>query len=195
MPNREPPEPWHSFLAELNSKLGDMVDLTCIGGFVFTVHYGLDRQTPDIDFLAVGMPRPLIARLEKLAGKESSLRKKYGVHLDPVRPGIVDLPCDYCTRLDEMFLSTYSQLRLQALDPYDLLLSRLKRNDKRDRDDVEHLAMKVSLESGALRQSYERELQPHLYKHEQFDERVEQWAEMIDRVRGNDSSGLLAETQ
>jgi len=93
-----------------------------------------------------------------------------------------------------MFLSTYSHLRLQALDPYDLLLSRLKRNDKRDRDDVEHLAMKVPLESGALRQRYERELQ-HLYRYEQFDERVEQWAEMIDRVRGNDGSGLLAETQ
>ncbi|HVP47151.1 MAG TPA: DUF6036 family nucleotidyltransferase [Bryobacteraceae bacterium] len=183
MPNRDPPDPWHSFLAEVDSKLDDMVHLACIGGFVLTVHYGLDRQTSDIDFLAVGMPRALIALLEKLAGKESSLRKKYGVYLDPVGPGIVDLPCDYRTRLDELFLSTYSHLRLQALDPYDLLLSRLKRNDKRDRDDVEHLAVKVPLESGALRQRYERELQPHLYRHEQFDERVEQWAEMIDRVR------------
>ena len=68
MPNRDPPDPWHSFLAEVDSKLDDMVHLACIGGFVLTVHYGLDRQTSDIDFLAVGMPRALIALLEKLAG-------------------------------------------------------------------------------------------------------------------------------
>ena len=42
--------PWKEFLAELDSKLKDPLELHCIGGFVFTFFYGLPRTTGDIDY-------------------------------------------------------------------------------------------------------------------------------------------------
>lgn len=48
-----PPEPWRSFLRELDERLNEAVELHCIGGFVVSMHYGIGRQTADIDFLTV----------------------------------------------------------------------------------------------------------------------------------------------
>jgi len=46
-----PPEPWHGFLADLDSKLEHVVSLHCIGGFAVSVFYGLSRPTGDVDFV------------------------------------------------------------------------------------------------------------------------------------------------
>jgi hypothetical protein len=42
-----PPEPWHSFMKELDALATDVVDLQCLGGFVVTLMYGLKRPTAD----------------------------------------------------------------------------------------------------------------------------------------------------
>src|ERR1700677_4980273 len=44
---KRPPEPWHSFLRELDEAVDDIVRLACIGGFVVTQLYGLERPTAD----------------------------------------------------------------------------------------------------------------------------------------------------
>ena len=49
----ELPEPWRSFLQELDASLTDTVDFHCLGGFVVTGLYGLPRPTADIDVLVV----------------------------------------------------------------------------------------------------------------------------------------------
>ena len=78
-----PPEPWNSFLSELDGKLTRPVTLTCIGGFTIAMLYGLPRPTVDIDCLSV-TPVADTAVLESLAGKDSELHRKRGVYLQHV---------------------------------------------------------------------------------------------------------------
>jgi hypothetical protein len=65
--------------------------------------------------------------------------------------GVVMLPEDYESRLVEMFPGAFKHLRLLALDPYDLALSKIERNSQRDRDDVKHLARVVPFDLEVLR--------------------------------------------
>ncbi len=39
------PEPWASFLSQVDDCLGEEVELHCFGGFVVTIRYGLTRST------------------------------------------------------------------------------------------------------------------------------------------------------
>jgi hypothetical protein len=50
------PEPWFSFLKELDALATETVRMECIGGFVVTVLYGLSRATADVDVLEITPP-------------------------------------------------------------------------------------------------------------------------------------------
>ena len=45
------PEPWRSFLRDLDTQLAGPTELHCFGGFVVAQCYGLTRPTADIDIL------------------------------------------------------------------------------------------------------------------------------------------------
>ena len=45
------PEPWHSFLQELDDGIDEAALLVCIGGFVVTQLYGLERSTLEVDVI------------------------------------------------------------------------------------------------------------------------------------------------
>lgn len=47
------PEPWHSFLLELDREATGETRLDCMGGFVVTLLYGLPRATADLDVLLI----------------------------------------------------------------------------------------------------------------------------------------------
>jgi len=47
LPPEEIPEPWRSFLAEVDQSLSGEVIFHCIGGFVVTLLYGHARTTAD----------------------------------------------------------------------------------------------------------------------------------------------------
>ena len=51
------PEPWHSFLGELDQEATEQTRLDCMGGFVVTILYGLARATSDLDVLPIGPAR------------------------------------------------------------------------------------------------------------------------------------------
>src|SRR5213079_2182440 len=85
-------------------------------------------------------------------------------------------------RLTEMFSKAYKRLRLCALDPYDLALSKLERNTQRDRDDVKHLARTVPLDLNVLRRRYENELRPYLGNPEREDLTLQLWCETIKEL-------------
>jgi hypothetical protein len=53
MPPERPAEPWCSFLTDLDAALDTPAHFHCIGGFVVSQHYGLARETADLDVLAV----------------------------------------------------------------------------------------------------------------------------------------------
>ncbi len=174
------PEPWRSFLEELNQRAAGETRLDCMGGFVVTQLYGFSRETADLDVLVVAPGRELTPLLE-LGQQGGELHRKYKVYLDYV--GVAKVPEDYEDRLTEMFPGAYEHLRLCALDPYDLALSKLERNIQRDRDDVKHLASFVPLELEILKERYAKELRWQLGNPAREDLTLQLWIEMIEENR------------
>lgn len=180
MPSKSIPEPWHSFLSDIGASLHEDVELHCLGGFVITVLYDLARPTADVDVIAI-TPRSEIESLMSLAGQGSDLHRKHKVYLQLV--GVATVPDSYEERLTEIFPGGFKHLRLLALDPYDLALSKLERNTQRDRDDVKHLAQAVPFELDKLKQRYQTELRPYLGNAEREDLTLQLWVEAIEEQR------------
>jgi hypothetical protein len=178
VPRAIPAQPWRSFLQDLDERLKATVELRCLGGFVVTQQYGIGRETSDIDFLSI-VARSREDDVEALAGLGSPLYQKYRVYLQYV--GIVTPPCDYATRLQPMFPDvTWQRLRLFALDPTDVALSKLERNFDRDRDDVLRLARAGFVNPETLKARYYEEVRPYLLsKHEWHDETLNLWIQLI----------------
>jgi len=171
------PEPWRSFLEELDQRATEETRLDCMGGFVVTVLYGFSRETSDLDVLIIA-PREQGTPLIELGAQGGTLHKKYKVYLDYV--GVAKVPENYEERLTEMFAGQFKRLRICALDPYDLALSKLERNIQRDRDDVKHLARAIPLELKILKERYEKELRWQLRNPEREDLTLKLWTEMIE---------------
>jgi hypothetical protein len=180
MQSNSPPEPWKSFLSEIDAALSEAVELHCLGGFVMAILYRLDRPTEDVDVLPIGSSAA-IESLINFAGEGSNLHKRYKVYLQVV--GVAKIPINYEDRLTEMFHGAFNHLRLFALDPYDLALSKLERNTQRDRDDVKHLARIVPLDLNVLQERYHKELRLDLGNPEREDLTVKLWIEMIEEER------------
>ena len=82
-----------------------------------------------------------------------------------------------------MFAGEFKRLRICALDPYDLALSKLERNIQRDRDDVKHLARSIPLDLEILKERYDGELRWQLGNPEREDLTLKLWIEMIEEDR------------
>ena len=180
MPSKSIPEPWQSFLSDIDASLHEDVELHCLGGFVVTVLYDLARITADVDVIAI-TPRSEIESLISSAGQGSDLHRKHKVYLQLV--GVATVPDSYEERLTEIFLGRFKHLRLLALDPYDLALSKLERNTQRDRDDIKHLARTVPLDLNVLQERYQKELRPDLGNPEREDLTLKLWMETIEEER------------
>jgi hypothetical protein len=178
MPFGTPPElrsPWGEFLPEVDHRLPGPVELHCLGGFVVAMRYQLDRPTNDLDYVEI-FPHDAAQALEEIAGQGSQLAKKYRLHFQ--RVAVASLPESYDQRLTELFPGRLRNLRLFAVDPYDLALSKLTRNNPVDRDDVAHLAQTVPLDPELLRSRYRQELRPILIGDpERHDRTLEMWIE------------------
>jgi hypothetical protein len=90
------PEPWLSFLRELDPIAGEPTKIPCIGGFAVTQHYGSNRTTVDLDVIDVAPIAPR-NRLIEAGGKGTLLARKHRVYLDFV--GIAQVPYEYEERL------------------------------------------------------------------------------------------------
>jgi len=181
MPLSRVPEPWHSFLTELDETASGEVYLHCLGGFVITLFYGFSRTTADIDTLAI-LPSTELTPLLKRAARGQELHRKYKVYLDFVT--ISSYPCDYEERLTEMFPGAFKHLRLFALDPYDLVLSKLGRNIERDREDAKYMARVAQLDLKVMKKRYEDELRPYAIGNlRSYDLTLRLWMEMIEEDR------------
>jgi hypothetical protein len=186
MPRSQVPEPWKSFLFEIDASLTERVELECIGGFVVAALYGLPRPTADVDVLSIA-PATQRGFILGLAGRGSPLHRKYGLHIEFV--AVAAIPEDYEERLTEMFPGSFPRLRLLALDPYDIALSKLERNSQRDRDDVKFMAEKVPFDLQILQQRYEKELRPNLGNPGREDLTLQLWIEAIGESRGQERKG------
>ena len=180
MHSKSLPEPWKSFFSEIDAALGVEVELHCLGGFVMTILYGLERPTSDVDVLPFST-NAVTEFLMGLAGEGSKLHKKFKVYIQVV--GVAPTPDGYEERLKEIGAETFKRLRLLGLDPYDLALSKLERNTQRDRDDVRHLARTVPFDLDMLKTRYEKELRPFLGNPRREDLTMALWLEAIEEER------------
>lgn len=178
MSAKEIPEPWRSFLLKIDEFVSGETLFHCLGGFVVKLLYGYDRETSDLDYL------PLVGNKDELldyAGEGSELAKRYGVYLDPV--GIALTPENYQDRLTEMYPGAFKNLRLWALDPYDIVLTKLERNTAVDRQDVEYLAEAVPLDLDVLQKRYTDELRVYVKNESREDQTLRLWIEVIEERR------------
>lgn len=184
-PNDRLPEPWLSFLQELDALAAETVRMDCIGGFVVTMLYSLIRTTADVDVLEIA-PRSVAETFSKVAMPGGPLFQRYGVYLDRVT--IAQPPYEYETRLKEMFPGIFRHLRLMALDPYDLALTKLERNIERDRNDVRYLARTIPFDLDLFRERYHSELRPYLGNPNREDLTLKLWIEAIAEDRTHSKS-------
>jgi len=110
-------------------------DFHCIGGFVVSQIYGFARETADLDVLTVNPP-------------EAAER-------------VVNYPDDYESRLVRVF-PIWPNVRLWALGPHDLALTKSERSNDRDIRDVMYLAQAGLITRDALISRFETELEPFI---------------------------------
>jgi len=174
------PEPWKSFLGEIDDTISSPLRFDCLGGFVVTLLYGMTRTSADIDVFEVA-PNSASQMVMQMAMQGGPLHHKYGLYLDKVTVAFV--PENYESRLIEMFPGAFKRLRLMALDPYDLALSKLERNTQKDRDDVIYLARTIPFDLSILKERYENELRWQLGNPTREDLTLNLWMEVIREKR------------
>ena len=155
--------------------------LDCIGGLVVTRLCGLERPTADIDVIELA-PRAAAETMMELGIRGGPLHQKYRIYLDRVAVAVV--PESYENRLVEMFAGAYRHLRLMALDPYDLALSKLERNSQKDRDDMRFLARSIPFDLNILQERYTTELRWQLGVPKREDLTMQLWLDAIREDRG-----------
>lgn len=73
-----PPEPWQSFLRDLDEALQSPARLGCIGGFVVTQLYGLARPAADVEVIELA-PREASETLMQIALQGGPLHRKHRI--------------------------------------------------------------------------------------------------------------------
>lgn len=170
-------EPWLSFLRYLDELATTDVRVDCI-------RWICRRTTGDIDVLEIA-PKSAADAFAKVASEGGKLHQKYKVYLD--RVGVAQPPYNYASRLHEMFPGVFRHLRLMALDPYDLALTKLERNIEKDRGDVRYLARTIPFDLNVLRERYASELRPYLGNPTREDLSFRFWIEDIEEDRKSHS--------
>jgi hypothetical protein len=74
-PSKDIPEPWLSFLRELDSPVDEDIRLDCMGGFVVSMVYGFSRPTGDLDVLEIA-PREAGRLMLELGMQGGPLHRK-----------------------------------------------------------------------------------------------------------------------
>jgi hypothetical protein len=147
--------------------------------------YGLSRTTGDLDVLEIA-PKSAGNAFAKIAMQGGELHQRYKVCLHQV--GVAQPPYEHESRLREMYPGVFRNLRLMALDPYDLALTKLGRNIERDRSDVRYLARTVPFDLNILRERYTTELRPYLGHPAREDLSLQFWIDDIEEDRASRSA-------
>ena len=147
------------------------------------MEYGISRPTVDIDVLDVAPPHVVQALMQE-GGKGSPLALKHKIYLDFV--GIANPPYDYESRLHAMYEGVFQHLHLMVKDPYDVALTKLKRDSDKDFQDMLQLAERIPFDLELFEKRYKEELRDNTTgKPEDNDLTFNRWIEGIleDRAR------------
>jgi len=92
---------------------------------------------------------------------------------------VAAVPENYEDRLIQMLPGVYRYLRLMALDPYDIALSKLERNSRGDREDVRFLSRSIPFDLAPLQQRHKAELRWQLGRPDREDLTMKLRMEML----------------
>jgi hypothetical protein len=113
--------------------------------------------------------------LIEIAGKESTLHRKYNIYLDLVT--VATAPENYESRLIVLYPGLWHYLRLWVLEPHDLALTSLERNFVRKRSGVQHSARSGDLQAPTLLERYHQETRPDVIGNVSWhDQTLAMWA-------------------
>jgi hypothetical protein len=133
---------------ELPSARDDKLELKVIGSSALFLQCDYDRGTKDSDILETTLLKEGARdQLLTLAGQGTALHQRHKLYLEFVPQGLPFLPQQPCWNVLTELNSTLVRLRLSALDIVDVVVSKLKRFNANDRQDIEAMI--------------ERELAPH----------------------------------
>jgi hypothetical protein len=173
------PKQWNDFLHDVDAQLTQPIEIHCLGGFVLHVLFQLPRPTADIDFIAA-IPIQGTHELMNIAGLGTALSHKHRLYLQFVT--ICEFPDDFEDRLIDLAPGQFSHLRLRALAPEDLVLSKLTRNSPKDIYDVRYLATKGAIDPVILKKRYTENMRPYLVNTDRHDLTLELWMEEIQEA-------------
>lgn len=181
MKNKELPEPWNSFLLEVDGSLDADVVFHCFGGFAITMLFGLPRATEDVDIVGA-VVREGREQLLSIAGKGSPLHVKHRLYLDLVGT-IAVIPDEYESRLIPIKYDSFDHIKLFVMEPHDIILAKLGRDAPKDIHDVMYLAKVTKIDTAVLRSRYNAELSPYVIGPPDREARkLDYWIEMIEEA-------------
>lgn len=150
---------------------GPKIDLILIGGAAVLVRHGGKRWTRDVD---------AVDRSHRLWGL--GLLEEYGLHL--VSEAILNLHPDYEERLERIKeLQHLKRLRVWALGPYDLAITKIGRGLPHDIEDVVSTKMAGQLDPDRLRTLYLEAMEYWIGPPERYRHSLEV---TLKRLRGED---------
>jgi len=129
----------------------ERIPLRVIGSGALFLQTSYNRATNDGDVLeTLQLTAEIKDKLTALAGRHTPLHKRTGLYLDIVLPGLPFLP--HAPRFQ--FLKTLNaglrRFSIEALDVTDVVVSKLKRFNQNDADDVRAMVDKDFVEHGEL---------------------------------------------
>ncbi len=170
------PKPWPDFLKAVDAELSREVSLHCIGGFVLAALYQIPRPTGDVDYIASHDAQ----EIERVAGQESALAKKFKLFFQGV--GVAEFPYEYESRLMKLDLGL-DKLQLWVMDPYDLLLTKMTRNNPKDREDAKFLIKKLDLEFASFENRFLDEMAGWIPNPDRHALTVKLWHEYFPKAK------------
>jgi hypothetical protein len=178
-PNKDIPEPWPSFLRELDGAVHEDIRLDCLGGFVISMVYGFSRPTGDLDVLEIA-PREAGRPMLELGKRGGPLHKKYKIYLDHV--GVVHVPENYEERLTEIFPKVFKHLRV-LLSTLTISLCQSWSATSSGPGRCAALGADSAVRFGIAKVRYQKELRWQLGNPEREDLTLRLWIEAIQEER------------
>lgn len=130
--------------------------LLLIGSTALFLQSDYIRGTKDADILEMSdLPGKIWEQLKKIAGRGSNLAKSCRLYVDLVGPGLAFLPARPLFHPLDTLNKALRYFCLQALDPVDVVVSKLKTFRAGDLDDIRAMADRLLLDPDRLVERFE----------------------------------------
>jgi hypothetical protein len=132
------------------------IPLHIIGSGALMLQTGYERGTKDADVLELQDLSPLVvAALTRLAGPKTRIHQRHRIYLDIVSGGLPFLP-QKPTWHPYSAARPLSAFELHVLDVVDVVVSKLKRFNSDDRDDIDAVVKRGAVAHGALVERFDK---------------------------------------